>query len=318
MEPVTVEGFAGFWSASAPDAGRVRLAPFAEHRVDEIVALIMSRLPHLSAGEARWVFEAGESIEDRAVIEALDQHDRLVGVAVTAHPAFAPTGRSFLRVVVSADHEGHGLGGALRAAALGHVPPGTTMLVSGVYDDEARSLEVARHWGFTTDEHAIESELHLHDLREPDLPDGVTLEEAPDFNFDDRDAVEEMLARSQTNPEAEQGWVFDLAKLASFVGEKESPVCVLARVDGVPAGITTGSVADGVLTIGYSGIDPQHRGHGLMRLVKQRAHLVAARAGATVSRTHNEEHNTGIRHVNAQLGYVVTSGVFRMSAPFAR
>jgi hypothetical protein len=192
------------------------------------------------------------------------------------------------------------------------------MLVTGVYDDEPRSLDVARHWGFTTDEHAIESELSLLDLREPDLPEGVTLEEAPDFDFDDRAAVEEMLLRSQTNPEAEQGWLFDLAKLASFVGETESPVCVLARVDGAPAGISTGSVAGDVLTIGYSGIDPQLRGRGLMGLVKQRANLVASRAGATVSRTHNEEHNTGIRHVNAQLGYVVISGVYRMSAPFAR
>ncbi|MGW5237931.1 GNAT family N-acetyltransferase [Monashia sp. NPDC004114] len=316
MEPVTVEGFAGFWSASAPDAERIRLAPFAEHRIDEVVDLTVARLPHLSAVEARWVFEAGANIEDRTVIEALDPHDKLVGVAVTAHPVFAPAGRSFLRVVVSADHEGHGLGSALRSAALEHVPPGTTMLVSGVYDDEPRSLDVARHWGFTTDEHAIESELSLVDLPQPDLPQGVTLHEAPDFDFDDREAVDAMLLRSQTNPEAEQGWVFDLAKLASFVGEKEAPVCVLARVDGVPAGITTGSVAEGVLTIGYSGIDPQLRGRGLMRLVKQQAHLVAARAGATVSRTHNEELNTGIRHVNAQLGYVVTSGVFRMSAGF--
>ena len=316
MEPVTVEGFSGFWSATAPDAGRIRLAPFAEHRVAEIIELTCARLPHMPAVEVRWVFEAGEKLQGRTVVEALDQHDNLVGWAVTAHPVFAPAGRSFLRVLVSAEHEGHGLGSALRAAVIDRVPRGTTMLVTGVYDDEPRSLEVARHWGFSMVEHAIESELRLVDLPEPVLPDGVTLQEAPDFAFDDRDAVEAMLQRSQTNPEAEQGWVFDLAKLASFVGEDEAPVCVLARLDGVPAGITTGSVADGALTISYSGIDPTLRGRGLMRLVKQRAHIMAARAGATVSRTHNEEHNAGIRHVNAQLGYSVTSGVYRMSTPF--
>ena len=316
MEPVTIEGFSGFRSATAPDAGSIRLAPFAEHRVAEIVELTCARLPHMPAVEARWVFEAGEKLQGRTVVEALDQHDNLVGWAVTAHPVFAPAGRSFLRVLVSAEHEGHGLGSALRAAVIDRVPRGTTMLVTGVYDDEPRSLEVARHWGFSMVEHAIESELPLVDLPEPVLPDGVTLHEAPDFAFDDRDAVEGMLQRSQTNPEAEQGWVFDLAKLASFVGEDEVPVCVLARLDGVPAGITTGSVADGALTISYSGIDPPLRGRGLMRLVKQRAHIVAALAGATVSRTHNEEHNAGIRHVNAQLGYAVTSGTYRMSAPF--
>jgi hypothetical protein len=49
-----------------------------------------------------------------------------------------------------------------------------------------------------------------------------------------------------------------------------------------------------------------------MRVVKQGAHVVAARLGATVSNTTNEEQNVGIRRINADLGYVVRSGVYRM------
>jgi GNAT superfamily N-acetyltransferase len=315
MEPVSVEGFGGFWSAALPEAGRIRVAPLAASRVDEVVDLTCTRLPHLSRGEAGWIFDAAGTMQGLALVEALDGHDRLVGWAATAHPTYAPEGRSFLRVTVSREHEDHGVGAALRRAALDRLPRGTTSLFAGVYDDDPRSLEVAQHWGFGVLEHAIESELALRDLPEPVPPAGVTLHEAPDFEFDDRDAVDAMLLRSQTNPEASQGWLFDLAQLASFVSPKETPVCVLARVDGAPAGITVGSIADHELTIAYSGVDPPLRGRGLMHLVKQQAHLAAARLGATVSRTNNEEHNAGIRHVNAQLGYVVTSGAYRMSAP---
>jgi len=317
MEPVSVEGFGGFWSVTVPDRDRVRLAPLAAHRVEELVDLTCRRLAHMSRTEAEWMFTAGDLMQGLTVLAALDWHDRLVGWAATAHPAFAPEGRSFLRVVVGREREGQGLGRTLRAATLEHLPPGTTTLITGVYDDEPRALDVARHWGFGLVEHSIESELALDDLPEPVLPDGVTLEEAPDFGFDDRDAVEAMLLRSQTNPEAQQGWVFDLQKLASFVTSKEIPICVLARVDGAPAGITVGAVAEGVLSIAYSGVDPPLRGRGLMRIIKQQAHRAAARAGATVSRTNNEEHNVGIRRVNSELGYVVRSGVYRMSAPVA-
>ena len=81
----------------------------------------------------------------------------------------------------------------------------------------------------------------------------------------------------------------------------------------MPAGITFGGVQSGALHIAYSGVDPAFRGRGIMRVVKERAHIVAARLGATVSRTNNEEHNAGIRRINADLGYVVRSGVYRMA-----
>ena len=312
---MSVEGFGGFWSVTEPGPDDVRLIRLRENRFDEVVDLSCARLPHLSRNEAGWMLEAGDVIQGLALVGALDRHDRLVGFAATGHPSFAPEGRSFLRVIVGREHEGRGIGASLRTAALELVPDGTTTVITGVYDDEPRGLEVARHWGFGLDEHAIESELALVDLPEPVLPDGVRLDEVPDFGFKDRDVVDAMVVRSQTNPEAELGWVFDLDKLATFVRPKETPICVLARVDGAPAGITVGTVGDGVLTIAYSGIDPPLRGRGLMKLVKQQAHLAAARVGATVCRTNNEEHNAGIRRVNAELGYVVTSGVYRMSAP---
>jgi GNAT superfamily N-acetyltransferase len=313
MEPVDVIGFEGRWSPALPDPDEIRVAALPPSRHREAVDLICARQPHVTRSEAGWLFEAPEVFEGVAAVEAVDRHGALLGVGFTAHARFAPEGRAFFRVVVAREHEGRGVGRALRETLLASLPEGTSDLVGGTFDDEPRALEIAKHWGFGVEEHAIESQLDLARLPEPALPADVTLHDAPDLVFDDAEAVERMLLASQTNPEAAQGWVFDLPKLRALVADNETPVCVVARVEGVPAAITFGGVSDATLMIAYSGVEPAFRGRGLMALVKQRAHLAAREAGATTSRTANEEHNTGIRRINAELGYVVHSGVYRMS-----
>lgn len=291
-----------------------RVTPAAPTRTDELLDLMVERLPHLNRAEASWPFVAPRMYEGLVVLHALDADDRVVGVGLTGRINYAPEGSGFLRVVVRRGEEGRGIGRALRASLLDKVLPGIDVLRGAVYDDEPRALEVTRHWGFGIEEHSIESGLSLTgpDPPEPAPPAGVTLEEAPGLDFPDREAVERMLVASQTNPEAEVGFVFTLQKLADLVTPDEVPLCVVARDAGRPVGITFGAVSDGRLSIVYSGIDPGHRGRGLMLLVKQRAHLAAVRAGATESVTHNEEHNHGIRRVNAALGYTVRSGTYRL------
>lgn len=292
----------------------IRVSPAPQTRTDELLDLMVERLPHLSRAEAAWPFRAPDVFEDLVVLHALDPSDRVVGVGLTGRPVFAPARSSFLRVVVRHGEEGRGVGRALRASLLGSLPRGTEVLRGAVYDDEPNALEVARHWGFGIEEHSIESGLDLTGpaMPVPAPPAGVTLEEAPDLEFPDRDAVERMLLASQTYPEAAVGFIFTLKKLADCVGPEEVPVCVVARDSGTPVGITFGTVSDGRLAIAYSGIDPGRRGRGLMLLVKQQAHLAAARAGATESITQNEEHNRGIRRSNAHLGYTVRSRTYRL------
>jgi GNAT superfamily N-acetyltransferase len=294
----------------------VPVRPLETQRVAEAIELITVRLPHITRTEAGLPFESPEIFPLRVCHTAHDEHDRIIGVGLVQRPGFAPQHRCGLRVIVARDRERTGVGSALRASLLPHVPTTITRLGTGVFDDEERSLAVARHWGFEIEEHVIDSSLDLGDastLAQSDLPQGVTLHEAPDRRFADPDDVERMLRASQTNPEAALGFVMTLEGFASMLATGEEPVCVVARVDGVPAGITFGGVQSGALHIAYSGIDPAFRGRGIMRVVKERAHIVAARLGATVSRTNNEEHNVGIRRINADLGYVVRSGVYRMA-----
>jgi GNAT superfamily N-acetyltransferase len=293
----------------------VDVRPLDTQRVEEAIDTITRRLPHLSRVEAALPFESPDLFPLRVCHTAHDEHDRIVAVGLVQRPAFAPAQRCALRIIVARDAEGAGVGSALRASLLPRVPSTMTTLGSGVFDDDERSLAVARHWGFEIEKHGIESSLALGDaasLPQSPLPPGVTLHEVPDLQFADADAVERMLRASQTNPEAAIGFVMTLESFGSMLAAGEEPVCVLARVGDTPAGITFGGVQAGVLSIAYSGVDPAFRGRGIMRVVKERAHLVAARLGATVSNTTNEEHNVGIRRVNADLGYVVRSGIYRM------
>jgi GNAT superfamily N-acetyltransferase len=282
-------------------------------RAAQVVELSQRRLPHQSRDEAAFMHEHPEAFDWLHRLVALDPASAVVGFAAVGRPHFMEPHRSFLRVVVAREHEGRGIGRMLRAEALSLVPPDTAGFFSGVYDDEPRALAVARRWGFGVDEHSITSELALTDVEPVVPPPGVTVESVPDLDFPDPDAVEAMLLASQTNPEAQQGWRFDLARLAACLIEGCPVVCVVTRVDGEPAAITFGDVSQGVLGIAYSGVDPAHRGRGLMVLTKRHAHAVAVASGATVSRTSNEEHNAGIRRINAELGYRVTSGTYRLS-----
>ena len=94
----------------------------------------------------------------------------------------------------------------------------------------------------------------------------------------------------------------------------EQPVACLARVDGRPAALAHAIVkpdtAEGGLA--YTGVDPAQRGRGLARLVKEQVHARAAALGLPWLMTDNEENNAGIRHVNDQLGYRRTHGVYRL------
>lgn len=49
--------------------------------------------------------------------------------------------------------------------------------------------------------------------------------------------------------------------------------------------------------------------------MKQEIHRLAYDAGARTCATDNEEHNSGIRHVNEALGYAKVSGSYWMQRP---
>ncbi len=280
-----------------------------------VVDLAAARSPHIEPGYVAWHLTGTTYWPDLVALRA-SQDGRVVGTGWIGLGTGAAAGRTTCYVVVPTAAEGAGVGGLLWRQLLDRVPEGTTQLRTEVFDDDPRSLAVAQHWGFEAEQLSIRSSRDLTGLPAVSVPDDVRLESSPDLRFADQAAVDAMLLASQTNPEARGGDAKTCAQLRSVIADADHGIGVVARVDGVPAAIVIGLVDDRTLYVLYTGVDPRFRGRGLALLVKRQAHHAAAAVGATVASTDNEAHNHGIRRVNAELGYHVVVGTYRMKRPY--
>jgi GNAT superfamily N-acetyltransferase len=268
-----------------------------------IVDLLLTRFRAMTAAlVVEAVAGATESGFRRLLVVV--EGDRLVGTGLMYRAPNSPPGTVFEFVGVDGDAEGRGVGGALEAALGSDLPPWVTAAMTQVDRDDARSLEVAGHWGFTPIEVSVTSRAALGTSARPALPADVTPEVSPTLEFGDEDDVERMLDVSQTNPEREHGLLMTLAGLRAMASEGgAAPTGVILRVDGRPAAITYALTARDEAQVVYTGVDPALRGRGLARLAKEVLHAELAAAGARTCVTNNADDNPGIRHVNDSLGY---------------
>ncbi len=271
-----------------------------------IIALTEARLPMLPSSESRFPFDYPDmttSLEVRVVEDA----GEIVAVGWLAAFTYARPGSMFLNVVVAQDHERQGIGSRLHTALRVIVPPTTTRLAARIFTADDRPTEIAQHWGFAVDQRSVASILDLSgaaDLASSSpQPDGLSFDDSSTLAFPDEAAVDAMYQRSQTNPETATEGVWSLDRARSALAGEPRAVGTVVRIDGTPAGISFGGVGAGEFIVHYTGIDPHFRGRGLASLLKRHIHASGAAAGATTAITHNEEHNTGIRRVNAELGY---------------
>ena len=296
----------------------MEIQPAGPEHVADLAALAERRCPHLLPHAVRNLF-AGGAVQVYSAFRAIDPDGTLLGWGTMSARSSLPAGWRIISLYVDHEHESRGVGSALYARLRGEVDSEATHLRGRLFDDDERSrVVVVDHYGFEIEQHSITSGMSLADAAAPSLPDGVTIESNPDMQFDDRDAVEEMLLTSQTNPEADRGLSFDLDKLRSFAAPDDIRIVAIARVDGKPAAGVFGEVGSQLFHVGYTGVAPAHRGRNLAFLLKQHAHHLAREAGATRVVTDNEEHNTGIRHVNQRLGYEPVFGVYWLDLPLSR
>ena len=290
----------------------LRPARPGEH--DRLIELALERNPHLLRGDAADPLERPDAWPDVAVRVA-EVDGTLAGWGYVGHATHLPPSFTVVWLTVAAGHEGHGVGTALHRELVAAAPgEGPHDLRSWVFDDEERAWGVVTGWGFAEQQHSIASVLDLTGPLDPPAPGpGVTLEECPALAFDSATEAEvtDVLARSQTNPEADDGFVLDLPMLRTAGGEA-SPVGVVARVEGRVAGIASGFVEEGDLVVWYAGVAPEHRRRGLARAMKQSLHQQAHALGATRCYTENEAGNTSIRALNADLGFVPRFGMRRV------
>jgi len=282
-----------------------------------IVDLLLTRFRAMTAAlVVEAVAGATESGFRRLLVVV--EGDRLVGTGLMYRAPNSPPGTVFEFVGVDGDAEGRGVGGALEAALGSDLPPWVTAAMTQVDRDDARSLEVAGHWGFTPIEVSVTSRALLGTSARPALPADVTPEVSPTLEFGDEDDVERMLDVSQTNPERDHGLVLTLAGLRGMASAGGTvPTGVVLRVDGRPAAITYAITALDEAQVVYTGVDPSWRGRGLAELAKRVLHADLAAAGARTCVTNNADDNPGIRRVNERLGYRPTDTAVYLRRPLA-
>jgi GNAT superfamily N-acetyltransferase len=215
-------------------------------------------------------------------------------------------------VLVAPEHRAKGIGTALFDSGIEAVSG--RELGGFIWDSDVTSLRAAQNWGFAITSHAIESHLAAKDadLTEPAAP-GYRLQFADDAELTDTDAtaLDEMMARSSTHPEAvELGWnlaTADYRKL--FHGLLWSIVWDGPRVVAMA---NTHPQHDADWSILFTSTDPDYRGRGLARVAKQLLHRNGFARGASGFATWNEERNEGIRALNRSMGYVATAGEYRL------
>ncbi len=277
--------------------------------------LVVQRMPHLDRSELAAVDTMPAMFPQQLTLKAVDPDGRLLGIGQWLRPSYFAEGWIAIRAVVRRGYEDHGVGSALRRAVLDSLPAGTTKVSTIVMDDEPRSLAIAERWGFTVEGHPIRSECPL--TPQPPapipMPTDVTMHNGSQLDFPDQDAVDTMVRASDTSPEAIAGMRMSLQNLSNGVAAHHTPVGVLVRAHGAPAGISFGIIEDQTLKVGYTGVQPRYRGQGLGLLLKRAIHAAAAKEGANRSVTYNDASNTAIRRINADLGYVPQFGYLRVS-----
>jgi len=267
-----------------------------------IIDFVASRNPKQDLVNFRSDLNVDTAWSLKAVV-AREHNHTLSGFGLARAASNLPAGAVFVIVITRRDLGGQGVARRLFAAVLADIAEDVSGLVTCVMEGDQTSLDVARHWGFQTQQVSVTTSVALADAPKPEARPGVIVEVCDELSCADHEAVEAMLLASQTNPEAELGLMLTLASLRDSVAPRQRPVAVLTRCDGHPAAMSFG-IADGEqMHVVYTGVDPAWRGRGLGRLTKQFLHAHARDVGVRLAFTSNEEGNTGIRHINDQLGY---------------
>jgi GNAT superfamily N-acetyltransferase len=229
-----------------------------------------------------------------------------------------PADMASLNVSVTAAARRTGVGAALFDRTAGTVPAGTHRLL-GFSDD--RDDDVVLPWlaarAFRPFQHSIHSSLDLRSR--PVVPDttdrsGLSVELVDAFSTADDASVAQLYGASDTSPESRQigalTWQQQLEGARSFGTEA---LLVLVRdEESRPVAMTLAQHAEARRwSVRYTGVHPQARGRAIGRFAKAALHDVLADRGVDEVDTDNEASNTGIRHVNEQLGYRREKGVRR-------
>jgi mycothiol synthase len=261
---------------------------------------------------------------------AVDGNGVLVGYSVVVHEAWRPAGDFFAWTAVRPEWQRRGVGKALTARVEEFLSTRSPSLVrSDVREANSGSLEFALARGFSIHKHICESVLDLQRFDESPLLCIRARLEAGGFGFSsmadlpagtetasrvyelNRRICLEIPGEEEDASISFEEWVdlllgapwfrADGQLLCSFGGE----LVGLAAVQVFPEKKEAYNLVTGVL--------PEYRRRGVATALKLESARYAVAQGAVVLRTNNESCNTGIRAVNARMGYIPVPGRMMIS-----
>jgi GNAT superfamily N-acetyltransferase len=257
-------------------------------------------------GMSTWLSELPD--ESSLFLLAAEIEGEMVGWCNAWRNTFSSDhGAGALDVVVLPDHQRRGIGSRLVTRGLEHLDGIGIHTVRGSSTDGPGPRAVAANFGFVETHASSTSAVDPRTVEPLPVPPGVTLRSFGEI--DDPRAIFELdLEVSRDVPGDEN---FDSMTLEQWAAHfwhtvfADDDASLAAYVDGELAAVTMLRIdrpshrAQNNLT----GTRRAYRGRGLARLLKTHSLHRAARAGATIAFTDNDETNAAMLAVNRGLGY---------------
>lgn len=237
-------------------------------------------------------------------------------VVGTAHVGIAydasEPGQSYVTPHIHPDHRGTGAGGLLLRTAEEHLTVEGALAVYAWVTDEPASLSFARKRGYlpTRPAHFQRLDLANGPLPElPELPAGVELRTAKDFEADprplfqaDAEATSDEPGDISTDFDDYDDWVRHTWNDPLLDRELTTVVLVDGEVAAYTAALSDGETR---YVSGMTGTLRAHRGRGLAKLAKTDSLRRARAAGHTEAFTNNDADNGPMLAINKWFGYEI-------------
>jgi GNAT superfamily N-acetyltransferase len=257
-------------------------------------------------GMRTWVADLPEAAG--LLLLAAEVAGQVIGWCTASRNTFgSDPGTGMLDVTVLPDHQRRGTGTRLLTSGLGHLAGIGVHTVRAFSPDGPAQRAVAARFGFVEVQASSTSALDPRTVEPLPVPEGVTLRSFGEIE-DPRPLYELDLEVSRDVPGDEDFAAMTLEQWSTrfwhtVVADDEASLA--AYVDGDLAALTMLRVdrpsrrAQNNLT----GTRRAYRGRGLARLLKTHSLHRAARAGAIIAFTVNDESNAAMLAVNRELGY---------------
>jgi mycothiol synthase len=235
-------------------------------------------------------------------------------------------GSLYAMVRVLPEHRRLGVGGTIYRALSEHARGrGLTSLWGRIHEDDADSRRFAENRGFSEvgREYEVVLDVAVADASAEPPPgvELVTLAERPDLAQAVFDLDAEVAPDAPSHAEGHEPMTFERWHAEYLEGPGALPsACVIALADGVVVGYTglrrngaASPIAENLLTA----VRRPWRRRGIATALKREQIARAREAGIEQIFTTNDETNTGMRGVNARLGYRPAPVKILVSGPLA-